>query len=163
MLIMIAAMDQQQGIGLDGRLPWHIPEDLALFRASTLHHIVLMGRTTYERLPGKLKDRRIAVCSRDPEFMPDDPDVTVVRDLNAYLDCHEADAEEIYVCGGAAVYRQAYPYCRRANISLVRDRYPADAVLDCFRWADWRITSEVYYGRFTYRTAVRREGKEEAR
>ena len=73
------AFDSNQGIGINGVLPWHIKEELQLFKKNTLHKNILMGQTTYDKLPGKLKNRNIFVVSWEEAYQPEG--VTVVRDL----------------------------------------------------------------------------------
>ncbi|MBR0385054.1 MAG: UDP-glucose 4-epimerase GalE [Erysipelotrichaceae bacterium] len=144
-------MDSNQGIGIRGQLPWHLKEELQLFKRNTVGKNILMGQTTFDGLPRKLKDRHIFVCSIDPGYQVDDPDVTVIHDLKAFLDEHEFDSEEYIVCGGASIYRQAYPYCRKAYISFVKGEYEVDAYFDIFDINDWSTEKEEEYDDFTYR------------
>ena len=83
MLITIVAIDEKKGIGLKGKLPWHLKEDLQLFKQNTLHHNILMGQTTYDHMPRKLKDRHTVVCTIDPEYKiegDDDAEVLMILD-----------------------------------------------------------------------------------
>ena len=69
---ILVAADEGGGIGKNGRLPWHLSDDLKNFRRLTMGHHVLMGRRTYEAVTGKLPGRKLLVLSRDPDFDPED-------------------------------------------------------------------------------------------
>ena len=156
MLIISIAIDENKGIGYKGSLPWHLKEELKLFRRNTIHHTILMGQTTFDHMPGKLKERHTVVCSNDPEYKVDDEDVTVIYDLKKYLEEHENDDEVIFICGGASIYRQAYPYCRKAYVSFVKGEYEVDTYFDIFDINDWNIDKEEEYADFTYRELSRK-------
>lgn len=157
MLVISIAMDENQGIGFQGALPWHLKEELKLFKENTLHHTVLMGQTTYDGLPRKLVDRKMVVCTNDENYCVDDEDVEVIYDLIPYLEAHQDDEEIIFVCGGASIYRQAYPYCKKAYVSFVKGTYEVDTYFDVFDLEDWDIEKEVEYDDFLYREMVRKE------
>ena len=137
MLTISIAMDQNKGIGIKGRLPWHLKEELKLFKSNTVGKTILMGQTTYDGLPRKLKDRHTVVCSIDPQYKVDDPDAEVTYDLMKFLNEKEFSDDEVIVCGGASIYRQAYPFCHKALISFVKGDYEVDTHFDIFDMNDW--------------------------
>ncbi len=155
MLSFIVAFDPNQGIGIRGSLPWHIRDDLKLFKQNTLGKNIVMGQTTYENLPRKLTDRKIFVVSNDENYHDDE--VTIIRDLIPFLQQHQDDEEEYFICGGASIYRQSYPYCRKAFISFVKKEYEVDTHFGVFDFDDWYITREDDYDEFVYRELVRRQ------
>lgn len=157
MLIISIAMDENKGIGYKNALPWHLKEELKLFKQNTLHKNIIMGNTTFDNLPRKLVDRHIVVCSLDPEYTVDDPDVEVIYDLDAFIQEHENDEEEYIVCGGASIYRITYPYCKKALISFVKGEYQVDTYFDSFDMNDWNIAKEEEYDDFIYRELERKE------
>jgi len=116
---LIVAHDLDGVIGRGGALPWHLPDDLARFRALTLGARVLMGRRTYESLGRALPDRRNLVLSRDWSFRP--RDAWVVRDLPYEVENVDL-GEPLVIIGGAAVYAAALPFCTRAHITRVDTR-----------------------------------------
>ena len=144
-------MDPNKGIGYKGALPWHLKEELKLFKRNTLHKNILMGQTTYDGLPRKLVDRHTIVCTIDPEYSTDDPDAEVIYDLKSFLEEHQDDEEEYIICGGASIYKQAYPYCKKAWISFIKDEYEVDTHFDIFDINDWNIDKEIEYDDFIYR------------
>ena len=157
MLTISIAMDENKGIGIKGRLPWHLKEELKLFKNNTVGKTILMGQTTYDGLPRKLKDRHTVVCSIDPEYKVDDPDAEVTYDLMKFLNEKEFSDDEVIVCGGASIYRQAYPFCHKALISFVKGDYEVDTHFDVFDMNDWEIVKEVEYEDFIYREMNRKK------
>lgn len=121
MIGLIWAQAANGVIGRDGALPWHLPEDLAHFRQLTTGATVVMGRRTWESLPPKfrpLPGRRNVVLTRDPAWSADGAEV--VHDLDAAL------TGDVWVIGGAAVYRDALPVADRLAITDVDGEYGGD-------------------------------------
>lgn len=98
MLIAVVAMDPNRLIGRDGALPWHLPEDLAFFKKTTLGHPVLMGRKTFESIGRPLPKRRNIVLTRDRSWSHPGVDV-----IHSPEEIPEADGN-IFVIGGAEIY-----------------------------------------------------------
>jgi dihydrofolate reductase len=123
---LVWAQDARGVIGRDGALPWHLPEDLAHFRALTRGTTVVMGRATWESLPERfrpLPGRRNLVLSRQPGYAA--PGADVHRSLDAAL----ADAAgPVWVIGGARVYAQAQPLADRAAVTEVDLSVVGDAL-----------------------------------
>ena len=99
MLIAIVAMDPNRLIGRDGTLPWHLPEDLAFFKRTTLGHPVLMGRKTFESIGRPLPKRRNIVLTRDKSWSH--PGVDVIHSPEEI----PATDGDVFVIGGAEIYR----------------------------------------------------------
>ncbi|MBQ2213625.1 MAG: UDP-glucose 4-epimerase GalE, partial [Erysipelotrichaceae bacterium] len=157
MLTISIEMDENKGIVIKGRLPWHLKEELKLFKSNTVGKTILMGQTTYDGLPRKLKDRHTVVCSIDPQYKVDDPDAEVTYDLMKFLNEKEFSDDEVIVCGGASIYRQAYPFCHKALISFVKGDYEVDTHFDIFDMNDWEVVKEVEYEDFIYREMNRKK------
>jgi dihydrofolate reductase len=134
---LIVAADKNDTIGVAGALPWHIPEDLIRFRKLTTGHAVLAGRLTHEsivkRLGHPLKDRTTIVLSR--QSAPDDTDDVRYRtDLDAALNlAREIESAqggfEVFVIGGAEIYRQVLPKVDTIYLTRVNGSYQGDAVM----------------------------------
>jgi dihydrofolate reductase len=154
MLTIIVAMDEDQAIGYQGRLPWHLAQDLKLFKATTWDGKVLMGKVTYENLPRQLEHRTFFVATKNPDYQ--DPNVTVVNDLVAFARQHEYDNEEYFVCGGAGVYTSCYPYCHKALVSKVKGHHQADTYFSAFHQSDWLVVKKEEYPDFTYCEMLRK-------
>lgn len=153
MISFIVAFDPEFGIGVKGKLPWHIKDDLKLFRQNTLNKNIIMGQTTYDNLPAKLEGRHITVVSLDPNYQREG--VEVIHDLIPFLKKHMNDEDEYLVCGGASIYRQAYPYAKKAYVSFIKEVYDVDTKLDVYYPDDWEIVKEVDYPDFIYRELKR--------
>jgi dihydrofolate reductase len=117
-------MDEKRAIGRENRLPWHLPMDLKRFRAITLGHPVIMGRKTYESIGHPLPGRTNIVITRQDDFCPDG--CVVVHDLQAALaEC--SGAEEVFILGGAEIFREALPLADRLYLTIVHTRIDGDA------------------------------------
>lgn len=148
------AFDSHKGIGKDDKLPWHIKEELALFKRNTLNKNIIMGRKTFENLPGKLKNRNIYVVTKDHKEY--DSDIVVINDFEKFLK-ENCDSEiEYIICGGASIYKQAYPYLTKGYVSELFDDYATDTSIDFFHYNDFVIVEEEVYDKFVYRKLIRR-------
>ncbi len=146
MISFSVALDPNKGIGYKNVLPWHIKEELQVFKRNTLFKNIVMGQTTFDNLPGKLKDRYITVVSLDPDYHPEG--ATVYHDLIGFLKEHENDEEEYIICGGASIFRQAYPYAKKAYVSFIKKEYKVDTYFDVFDLKDWEIMEEEEHKEF---------------
>lgn len=156
MISFSVAVDPKLGIGKDNVLPWHIKEELKLFKSNTINHYILMGQTTFENLPRKLVDRTVVVVSNDLSYTPSDKDALLERDLIAFLKKHENDDEEYIVCGGASIFKQAYKYAKKAYVSFIDKEYDCDTYFDGFNIDEWNILKEERFEEFTYRLLERK-------
>jgi dihydrofolate reductase len=134
-LSLIAAVAENGVIGVKGGLPWRLPDELAHFKRTTLGKPVLMGRRTFESLPRALPGRTNVVLSRASHFRA--PGALVARDLDTAL-ALVADAPEVVVIGGAALYAEALPRARRIYLTRVRARPEGDVFFPPLAQGDWR-------------------------
>ena len=139
LITLIAAVAKNGVIGVDGGLPWHLPDDLRRFKAVTRGHQVVMGRRTFESLPGPLPQRRNYVVTRQMDYMADG--VEVVHSLEAAIASAEAHAtsldEPLYILGGAAVYEAAMAIAGRLDLTLVDAEIEGDTVFPDFDRSCW--------------------------
>ena len=154
MISFSVAIDPNKGIGIKGSLPWHIKEELQVFKRNTMDKHILMGQTTYDNLPGNLPGRKIIVVSIDPEYKKDE--VEVIYDLISFLKEHQHDETEYIVCGGASIYRQSYEYATKAYVSFIKKEYEVDTKFESFDLNDWNITKEIDHQDFIERELVRK-------
>jgi dihydrofolate reductase len=119
-MIAIAAMSRNRAIGLGGRIPWHMPEDLKFFKRTTLGHIVLMGRKTYESIGKPLPGRENWVLSRSAEI----PGVRMIRSLEEIPASPEG--KKLYLVGGAELYAALLPRCSEILLTRVNLETPGD-------------------------------------
>lgn len=122
----IVAVDRNWGIGKDGDLLVHLPGDLKYFKEKTLGKVVVMGRATFESLPGKrpLKDRTNIVLSRNPDFQPDCTCCKSMGELFKVLENY--NMEDVFIIGGQDIYRQFLPYCNGHLVTKMNAVFDAD-------------------------------------
>jgi dihydrofolate reductase len=137
---MIAAVAEDRAIGYKNKLLWHIPEDLAHFKKITLGHPVIMGRNTFFSLGRPLPGRKNIVLTLEPGEVFEG--ATASYDIQAALDeAGVSDHEEIFIIGGAAVYKALLPYADRLYLTIVPGEYQADTYFP--EYSDFsRIVSE---------------------
>jgi dihydrofolate reductase len=123
-LNLIAALAENRVIGIENRLPWRLPEDLAHFKAVTLGHPVVMGRKTFESLGRPLPGRRNVVVTRNPDWHAAGAERA---DSLAAAFARCADATEVFVIGGADIYRQALPLVERLFLTEIAIAPEGDA------------------------------------
>jgi len=167
-IVIIAAMNQDRVIGKDGKLPWHVPDDLKFFKRTTAGHAVIMGRKTYESTGRPLPRRRNLVITRNPEYRPsvadkppsDDPALDVLlapddddarrtndqtcldvfHDLESALDCCRRRGESIaFVIGGGEIYAAALPIADEMLITHIdMPGIDGDAYFPEWNPSEWR-------------------------
>lgn len=137
-LALIAALAENRVIGRAGRLPWYLPADLAHFKRLTLDKPILMGRRTWESLPGVLPRRRHIVLSRDPAYRVEA--ATLARSLDEAI-VAAGEAPELMVIGGAALYAEALPRADRLYLTLVHAPVEGDVYFPAWDLEDWLETS----------------------
>ena len=133
MLSLIAATGRNRELGRDGQLLFRIPEDMKFFRETTMGHKVLMGRKTWESLPGKLPGRTNIVVSRNPVPGADES----VSDLKRFIEENKDTSEEIFVIGGGMVYFETLPYAKHLYLTEVDASAEADSWFPAFDTEDW--------------------------
>lgn len=136
---IIVAIAENNGIGKNNDLLWHISADLKRFKKITLDHTVIMGKNTFLSLPVRpLKNRRNIVITDNPEDHFEGC-VTVFSVEEAIKNCNEN--EESFVIGGASVYRQFLPYTDRLYLTLVNRSFDADTFFPALVAGEWEEVS----------------------
>ena len=145
-IVLIAALaEKNRVIGRDGRLPWHLPEDLRRFKRLTMGHPLLMGRKTFESLleefGGPLPGRRHLVLSRSRTY-PGMANVEVYPDVEAALKA-VGDVPVLFIAGGAEVYAQFLPWADRLELTLVEGDYEGDTFFPPYEHLIGSVFEEV--------------------
>ena len=139
---LIAAIARNGVIGRDGGLPWRLPGDLKHFKRTTLGHCLILGRKTWESLPGVLPGRRCVVISTDRDYRAEA--VEVVADLDAALAAaHAVPGERAIVVGGAQIYALALPHVQRMWLTRVDAEVEGDVVFPSWDESAWERVSSV--------------------
>ncbi|MBB3980584.1 dihydrofolate reductase [Sphingobium fontiphilum] len=133
-IVLILARADNGVIGRDGDLPWRLPADLKHFKALTLGHPMVMGRRTFDSLPGLLPGRRHIVLTRDRDWSGEGAEVA--HDVAGAVAL--AGAPEAMVIGGAEIYRLFLPHADRIELTEVHATPPGDAMIDYPAPDAWR-------------------------
>jgi dihydrofolate reductase len=141
---LIVAMTDDGVIGIDGQLPWRLPEDLRRFKAATLGKPVVMGRKTFESIGRPLPQRHNIVLTRQVGFSARDPAVTVVSTLQAALQA-AGDVPEVMIIGGAEIYQLALPLAQRIILTRVHANVQGDTHFSPLDPKAWRVASSDTY------------------
>lgn len=137
---IIAAMAENRVIGVNNTLPWRLPADLRHFRRLTTGHHVIMGRRNYESIGRPLPDRTNIVVTRNPAYRA--PGCVVRHSLEEALR-DTGDDPEVFVIGGAEIYRQALARADRLYLTLVHANVPGDTFFPEFDAREWRETGRT--------------------
>ncbi|NML09973.1 dihydrofolate reductase [Sphingobium sp. AR-3-1] len=138
-ITLVLARADNGVIGRDGDLPWRLPADLKHFKAITAGHPMVMGRKTFDSLPGLLPGRRHIVLTRDRDWRGRGAEV--VHDIDGAIML--ADAPTVMVIGGAEIYRLFLPLADRIELTEVHLEVAGDAHIAYPDPVDWRETARV--------------------
>ncbi|ORU91867.1 MAG: dihydrofolate reductase [Cycloclasticus sp. symbiont of Poecilosclerida sp. N] len=157
MISMIVAMAQNNAIGKDNDLLWHLPDDFKRFKEMTMGKPILMGRKTYESIGKPLPGRQNIVITRDDNFhlrlqhvcrrcsrwsqhaMANG--VIIVHSIEAALKASE-QYDEVMVIGGASFYQQMLPQAERLYMTIVHERFEADAFFPDINLDEWDVIEQ---------------------
>ncbi|NCP14833.1 MAG: dihydrofolate reductase [Sphingomonadales bacterium] len=128
-IVLIYARAANGAIGNDGDLPWRLPADLKRFKALTMGKPMVMGRKTFESLPGLLPGRRHIVLSRRDGFAPDGAEVAASVEDALALASTGNDSDAIAIIGGAAIYDVFMPLARRIELTQIHADYEGDTFM----------------------------------
>jgi dihydrofolate reductase len=142
---MVAAYAENRVIGDHGRIPWHIPEDFAHFKAVTLGHTLVMGRATWDSIGRPLPGRTTVVVTRDPSWTAGEhaDRVAVAHSIDEALAVAATLPGDTVIAGGTQVYEQALPRATHLVLTEVEGSPEGDAHFPPFSTADWREVRRV--------------------
>lgn len=161
-IILIAAAGENNELGRESDLPWHLPDDFKRFKQLTMGHPMIMGRKTFDTFPRPLPGRQHIILTRDPHYRADYPGCQVVNSMEGALEAANG-AGAVYIIGGGEIYRQALPLATKIELTRVHGDFPADTFFPSFDRENWELTdsrrhpvdAEHAYP-FTYETYVRK-------
>jgi len=140
---LIAALTQNHVIGRNNDLPWRLPDDMKYFMQTTKQHHVIMGRKNYDSIPEKfrpLPNRVNIIVTRQPHFNA--LDCLVVHSLDEGLSvARKASEKEVFIIGGAEIYKAAMPQVQRMYLTEIRTILPGDTHFPTFDRTQWREAS----------------------
>jgi len=141
MITLIAALGRNRAIGLDGRMPWHLPAELQHFKRTTMGKTLVMGRKTWQAIGRPLPGRQNIVISRNSAF--EAKGVDVADSLTRAVEI--ARSEEVMVIGGGQLYEQALPMAGRMVLTLIDIEPEADTWFPEWDETQWKQVGEQRY------------------
>lgn len=160
MITLIAAAAENNALGKNGDLLWHLPDDFKRFKALTTGHYIIMGRKTFESFPKPLPNRVHVIITRQSDYKAEN--CIVVGSLAEALKVCPVN-EEVFVIGGGEIYALALAQADKIELTRVHGTFDADAFFPDFDTNDWKMQSSEYHPKderhaygFTFETFVRR-------
>lgn len=141
MLSMIVAIANDNVIGKDNKLIWHIPEDLKRFKKITTGKKIIMGRRTFESLGRVLPNREHIILCNDMEMDIKDENVIVLEDIKM-LDKYINSDEECFVIGGATIYKLLMPYSSKLYITKINQDFDGDVYFPEISTEEWKVVKK---------------------
>ncbi|WP_368490626.1 dihydrofolate reductase [Clostridium sp. BJN0013] len=138
MLSIIVALNENYVIGCNNKLIWHISRDLKRFKKITYGKTIIMGRKTFESLPGILPNRKHIVITRDHNYSIKDENALVVHNIKDVLKYVHSE-EDAFVIGGGEIYTQLLPYCTKLYLTKVISKKKGDTYFPQFNMEDYTV------------------------
>ncbi|MDI9419320.1 MAG: dihydrofolate reductase [Firmicutes bacterium] len=138
MLAVIAAVAKYNALGKDNRMPWHLPNDLKRFKQITGGHTIIMGRKTFESLPGPLPNRRHIILTRDRAYKAARPDIEIVHSIPELFAVLDTRAKN-FVIGGGEIYRELLPYSDMLYLTVIDADFDADTHFPRLDHREWKL------------------------
>lgn len=134
MISLLWAMDENWAIGRNNQLPWHLPEDLKYFKRVTMGKPIAMGRKTYDSIGRPLPGRENIVITRNQGVTIEG--CTVIHDVKDLL---MRDDEELFVIGGAEIFKEILPFADRLYVTEIREEFEADTFFPKYNLSEWEL------------------------
>ena len=142
MITMIAAAAENNALGKDGNIPWHLPDDFKHFKQLTTGHHIIMGRKTWESFPRPLPNRTHIVITRDLNYKAEN--AIVVHSLEDAL-AYSKDEQQVFIIGGGEIYTLGMDYATHIELTRVHNEYEADAFFPTIDTNTWKLTKSVFH------------------
>ncbi|WP_340075372.1 dihydrofolate reductase [Leptobacterium sp. I13] len=159
MITMIAAAAENNALGKDNDLVWHLSDDFKRFKALTTGHAIIMGRKTFESFPKLLPNRTHIIITRKKDYHPEG--CIVVNSIETALKAAGTDPQP-FIIGGGEIYELGMPYADKIELTRVHAAFEADTFFPEIDPDKWRLVSEIYHPKdrrhnydFTYLTYER--------
>lgn len=160
MITVIAAVAENNALGKENQLLWHLPDDFKRFKTLTSGHYIIMGRKTFESFPKPLPNRTHVIISRQANYQPEG--CIVVNSLEqAIAVCPKT--EEVFIIGGGEIYRQSIAVADKLDLTKVHATFEADTHFPGIDLSQWQLVFEEYHPKderhdfaFTFQTYLRK-------
>jgi dihydrofolate reductase len=163
MITMIAAAAENNALGKDNDLVWHLPDDFKRFKRLTSGHHIIMGRKTFESFPKLLPDRTHVIISRKKDYSPEN--TIVVHSMEEALKVSKLD-DEAFIIGGGEIYKMGMEHADRIELTRVHGEFEADTHFPEIDKSEWEIVKDQFHDKdekhdysFTYLTYERKQEK----
>ena len=160
MITMIAAAAENNALGKDNDLVWHLPDDFKRFKRLTSGHHIIMGRKTFESFPKLLPDRTHVIITRKDDYAPDG--TIVVNSLEEALRVSKLD-DQPFIIGGGEIYKLGMDVAERIELTRVHAEFDADTYFPKIDEEKWKVVKEQFHDKdekhehsFTYLTLERK-------
>ncbi len=131
---IIAAIDENQVLGKDNQLIWHLPDDLKRFKRLTTGHAIIMGRKTFESLPKALPNRQNIVVTRNLDYSSEG--ITVCHSIEAAIESAKDD-EQPFIIGGAQIYEQGLKFASIIEVTKIHTQFEGDVFFPKIDYKEW--------------------------
>jgi dihydrofolate reductase len=161
MITMIAAAAENNALGKDNELVWHLPDDFKRFKKLTTGHHIIMGRKTWESFPRPLPNRTHVVITRNTAYKAEG--AVVVHDMADALAFAKEDPNT-FIIGGGEIYKIGLDYATHIELTRVHGDYEADAFFPSFGLEHWQLQTSMFHDKdenhevaFTYETWIKKD------
>lgn len=137
MIAAIVAMSNNNVIGYENKMPWHLPQELKYFKKVTTGYPIIMGRKTFESIGRPLPNRENIIVTRQSDYKAEG--VTVINDLPAYLT--ENKNKDLFIIGGEEIFKIAFPYLDTLYVTDILHTFEGDTYFPDFNKEEWNIKS----------------------
>jgi dihydrofolate reductase len=129
-------MDEKRGIGMEGKLPWHLPADLRHFKSLTMGHHIIMGRKTYESISRPLPGRTMVVVTRNPTYQA--KECLIAHSLESAIEkARESGDDEVFIIGGSQIFAEALEMADRIYLTEVHANVPVNIFFPEYSPDEW--------------------------
>lgn len=163
MLTIIAAAANNNALGKDNQMIWHLPDDFKRFRTLTTSNSIIMGRKTFESLPKLLPNRTHIIITRQPDYFQED--CIIVNSLDKAIEICSTE-ENTFIIGGGEIYSQAMKYADKIELTRVHESFEADTFFPEIDNSIWQLEKEEFHAKnekhqydFTFQTYIRKSSK----
>lgn len=141
MFSIIVAVSKNNMIGKDNSIPWFIPEDLKRFKEITMGKKMIMGRKTFESLPGVLPGRKHIILTRNKDYKVDNENVEVYYDFDDLINKFKDNEEEVFIIGGSEIYNKFYKYANKLFLTEVDLEVDGDTTFPVIDLNEWDLVN----------------------
>ena len=143
MITLIAAVAENNALGKDNKMMWHLPDDFKHFKSRTSGHHIIMGRKTFESFPSALPNRTSVIITRQQDYKAEG--CVVVGSLEEAITVSPKD-EEVFIIGGGEIYNQSIAHADKLDLTRVHAEFPnADAYFPQIDESKWELVEAVFH------------------